>query len=91
MKKAAVKYPKPYNTRYTLISHALEGGMNPILVAELTGHDVKTLYENYAGCIEPLTPTSRFSQSIKYKLPPKNRDHYYQYAIAYKPKTGKNF
>ena len=37
MNKAGVKYRKPYNTRYTLISHALEGGMNPILVAELSG------------------------------------------------------
>ena len=52
LKQAGIEYRKPYNTRHTFISHALESGMNPVMVAELTGHDVKTLYENYAGCIE---------------------------------------
>lgn len=46
-----IDYRKPYNTRHTLISHALDQGMNPIMVAQLTGHDVKTLYENYAGSV----------------------------------------
>jgi hypothetical protein len=31
------------------ISHALDQGMNPVEVAQLTGHDVQTLYESYAG------------------------------------------
>ena len=44
-----IDYRKPYNTRHTLISHALDLQMNPVMVAQLTGHDVKTLYENYAG------------------------------------------
>ena len=52
LEQANIPYRKPYNTRHTFISHALESGMNPVMVAELTGHDVKTLYENYAGCIE---------------------------------------
>jgi integrase len=47
--KVGVEYRKPYNTRHTLISHALDQGMNPVAVAQLTGHDVQTLYENYAG------------------------------------------
>ena len=47
--KVGVDYRKPYNTRHTLISHALNQGMNPVEVAQLTGHDVQTLYENYAG------------------------------------------
>ncbi|MFN0318580.1 MAG: tyrosine-type recombinase/integrase [Burkholderiales bacterium] len=46
-----IDYRKPYNTRHTLISHALDKGMNPVVVAQLTGHDVATLYENYAGSV----------------------------------------
>ncbi len=46
-----IDYRKPYTTRATLISHALELGMNPVMVAQLTGHDVQTLYQNYAGSV----------------------------------------
>lgn len=51
LNKLDIDYRKPYNTRHTLISHALAQGMNPVEVAQLTGHDVQTLYENYAGCV----------------------------------------
>ncbi|ELR97394.1 tyrosine-type recombinase/integrase [Gloeocapsa sp. PCC 73106] len=53
-----VEYRKPYNTRHTLISHALDQGMSPVTVAQLTGHDVQTLYENYAGNVKsrPMLP-----------------------------------
>lgn len=53
-----IDYRKPYNTRHTLISHALDLQMNPVMVAQLTGHDVKTLYENYAGNVNgrPILP-----------------------------------
>lgn len=44
-----IDYRKPYNTRHTLVSHALDLGMSPATVASLTGHTVRTLYENYAG------------------------------------------
>lgn len=44
-----IDYRKPYTTRHTLISHALDLGMNPVMIAQLTGHDVETLYKNYAG------------------------------------------
>ncbi|NQE37342.1 hypothetical protein [Microcoleus asticus] len=27
--------------------------MNPVAVASLTGHNVRTLYENYAGLVNP--------------------------------------
>ncbi|MEM9151192.1 MAG: site-specific integrase, partial [Cyanobacteria bacterium P01_F01_bin.3] len=49
--ESGVDYRKPYNTRHTFISHALDMGMNPVEVAQLTGHDVQTLYENYAGSV----------------------------------------
>ncbi|PSN10650.1 site-specific integrase [filamentous cyanobacterium CCT1] len=54
----AVTYRIPYNTRHTFISHALEAGMSPVEVAAITGHNLKTLYENYAGLIKthPTTP-----------------------------------
>lgn len=44
-----IDYRKPYTTRHTLISHALDLGLNPVMVAQLTGHDVQVLYQNYAG------------------------------------------
>lgn len=53
-----INYRKPYTTRHTLTSHALDLGMNPVSVAQLTGHDVQTLYENYAGSVNsrPMLP-----------------------------------
>ncbi|MEG4281374.1 tyrosine-type recombinase/integrase [Microcoleus sp. MON1_C1] len=51
--KLGIDYRKPYNTRHTLISHGLESGMNPVAIASLTGHNVRTLYENYAGLVNP--------------------------------------
>ncbi len=46
-----IDYREPYNMRHTFISHSLEAGANPVLLAQLTGHNVKTLYEHYAGYI----------------------------------------
>jgi integrase len=53
-----ITYRKPYNTRSTFISHALASGMNPMTVAQITGHDLAVLYQHYAGVIEssPRTP-----------------------------------
>jgi integrase len=48
-----INYRKPYNTRHTLISHGLEAGMNPVAIAALTGHNIRTLYESYAGLVNP--------------------------------------
>lgn len=49
--KLGIAYRTPYTTRHTFISHCLEAGMNPVSVAKITGHDVKTLFEHYAGVI----------------------------------------
>ena len=49
LNRLGIDYRRPYITRHTLISHALDLGMNPVEVAQLTGHDVETLYKNYAG------------------------------------------
>ena len=46
-----IDYRRPYNTRHTLISHGLEAGMNPVAIAALICHDVRTLYENSAGLV----------------------------------------
>lgn len=53
-----INYRKPYTTRPSLISHALDLGMNPVMVAQLTGHNVETLYQNYAGNVSsrPMLP-----------------------------------
>ena len=47
-----ITYLRPYYTRHTFISHCLERGMNPVNVAQMTGHNVKTLFERYAGLIQ---------------------------------------
>lgn len=46
-----IPYRRPYNCRHTFISHCLEKGMSPTTVASITGHNVQTLYENYAGSV----------------------------------------
>jgi integrase len=48
---AGVTYRKPSNTRHTFCSHALEGGLNPVTLANITGHDPKVLFDRYAGLI----------------------------------------
>ncbi len=52
LKAQGIPYRTPYNTRHTFISHALEAGLSPVEVASITGHNVKTLFENYAGLIK---------------------------------------
>jgi len=47
-----IDYRRPYLCRSTAISHALSKGANPMMVAAVTGHDVQTLYNEYAGFIE---------------------------------------
>lgn len=51
LEKAGVEYRKPYSTRHSFVSHCLQSGMAPTVVASITGHDVQTLYNNYAGCV----------------------------------------
>lgn len=47
-----IDYRRPYMCRSTAISHALSKGANPMAIAAVTGHDVATLYNEYAGFIE---------------------------------------
>ncbi|MFM7450074.1 MAG: tyrosine-type recombinase/integrase [Leptolyngbyaceae cyanobacterium] len=52
LSKVGVEYRKPYTTRSTLISHALDMGMNPAMIAEMTGHEIQTLFREYAGNVQ---------------------------------------
>jgi integrase len=52
LKEAGVTYRKPYSTRHTYISHNLKGGGNPVTTSQVTGHNVRTLYDHYAADVE---------------------------------------
>lgn len=52
LEKQGIDYRRPYLCRSTAISHALSKGANPMAIAAVTGHDVATLYNEYAGFIE---------------------------------------
>jgi integrase len=49
LKAVNVPYRKPYNTRHTFVSHAIGQGNLPMEVAEVTGHDERTLFKDYLG------------------------------------------
>ncbi|MBW4540332.1 MAG: tyrosine-type recombinase/integrase [Myxacorys chilensis ATA2-1-KO14] len=51
LKEAGVPYRKFYSTRHTVISHALESGMSPVLISHIAGHDLKTMLKHYAGIV----------------------------------------
>jgi integrase len=51
LETAGVKYRNPYTMRATFVSHALESGLAPSVVANLTGHNIQVLYEHYAGSV----------------------------------------
>lgn len=53
LRLAGVPYKNPYKCRHTFISHCLESGMSPVVVARLAGHDLQTLYQSYAGIVDP--------------------------------------
>lgn len=55
LKAAGVDYRSPYSCRHTFISHCLNMGMNPVKIAAITGHDVKTLLTHYAGLVDKPT------------------------------------
>ena len=48
-----IDYRKPYITQHSVIFHALESGMNPVGITALTEHHTLTLYERYAGIVNP--------------------------------------
>jgi integrase len=49
--KIGIDYRKPYSCRHTFVSHALSMGMQPLLIAEMTGHDPEILFKHYASSI----------------------------------------
>lgn len=51
LKKQGVRYRRPYNCRHTFISHALQSGMAPPSIAQITGHELNTLFKYYAGFV----------------------------------------
>jgi integrase len=52
LEAVGVVYRKFYNTRHTFISHALDKGINPVKVAHITGHSIKTMFKDYAAHIQ---------------------------------------
>jgi integrase len=46
-----INYRSPYNLRHSAISHALHSGVNPIDLAEQTGHDKRVMLSTYAHAI----------------------------------------
>lgn len=46
-----INYRSPKYTRHSLVSNALELGISPVVISQLTGHSTRVLYENYTGLI----------------------------------------
>jgi integrase len=51
LEQCRIEYRKPYAARHSAISHALAAGVNPIDLAEQTGHDKRVLLQTYAHAI----------------------------------------
>lgn len=51
LERQKVPYRRPYNCRHTFASHSLDKGMNPVSIAEITGHNPRILFEKYAGVL----------------------------------------
>ena len=51
---AGVEYRKPFNTRHTFICACLSAGVNPAVVAQITGCDLQSLDRDYAEYIPSL-------------------------------------
>ena len=60
LSRLGIPYRKPYNCRHTFISHCLQSDMNPVVVAQITGHDVRVLYKHYAGVVTSLSLPEMF-------------------------------
>ena len=52
LESCQIEYRSPYKIRHSAISHALHRGVNPIALAEQTGHDKRVLLDTYAHAIE---------------------------------------
>jgi integrase len=51
LEKAKVEYRSPYTTRHTFISHAIAQGVTPMAIAQITGHELETLFRYYVADI----------------------------------------
>jgi integrase len=51
LESCQIEYRKLYTLRHSAISHALHNGVNPIALAEQTGHDKRVLLSTYAHAI----------------------------------------
>ena len=52
LKRVNIPYRKPYNTRHSFVSHAIDQGLTPAEVSELTGHSEETIFRNYLGSVK---------------------------------------
>lgn len=48
---AGVPYRRPYNSRHSFVSVAVDQGVHPGDVSEVTGHSLETLYRDYLGSV----------------------------------------
>ena len=55
LERLNIPYRRPYNSRSSFVSHCLEAGNSPSTIAAHTGHDVRVLYQNYAGAVNNIT------------------------------------
>jgi integrase len=53
LRSCGIEYRKPYAARHSAISHALAAGVNPVDLAEQTGHDKRVLLNVYAHVVNP--------------------------------------
>lgn len=52
LKALGIRHRRFYCTRHTFISHALEGGVQPIIIAKLVGNSPQIIYRHYANLID---------------------------------------
>lgn len=50
--KLGVEYRKPYNSRHSFVSHAVDRGLKPSEVSEISGHSEETIYRHYLGNVK---------------------------------------
>ena len=60
LESLGIDYRRPYNTRHTLASHALNQGMSIVDLASLLGNTPRTIYEKYAGEVNEIKPPELF-------------------------------
>jgi integrase len=51
LQQLGITYRRPYLTRSTFVSHMIAAGVSPVVVAAISGHSLRVLYESYAGVV----------------------------------------